>query len=76
MLADYHLIRMHKLNLPDLYKGDASSIYWFYKGFNWRGPVAFLMGMWPLLRTSFSLFSIIYKYIYIYPLPKEKRSTA
>lgn len=49
MLADYHIVRRHKLKLQDLYTGNSSSIYWYYHGFNWRGPVAFLMGCWPLL---------------------------
>ncbi|KAL6245852.1 hypothetical protein RBB50_007005 [Rhinocladiella similis] len=49
MLADYHVIRRQKLKLNDLYTGDASSIYWFNKGVNWRAIVAFLSGVWPLL---------------------------
>jgi len=44
MLADYLVIRKQKLRLPDLYRGDASSIYWFSNGFNWRGFVAFGLG--------------------------------
>ncbi|KAJ9312560.1 hypothetical protein DTO271D3_7107 [Paecilomyces variotii] len=49
LLADYHLVRRHKLKLKDLYTGNQSSIYWYTRGFNWRGPVAFVAGMWPLL---------------------------
>lgn len=52
MLADYHLIRRYKLRVNDLYTGDSTSIYWFRNGVNWRALVAFLLGMWPLLRTS------------------------
>lgn len=52
MLADYHLVRRHKLHLKELYKGDSSSRYWYSYGFNWRGPVAFGMGVWPLIRMS------------------------
>ncbi|KGQ00857.1 hypothetical protein PAAG_12485 [Paracoccidioides lutzii Pb01] len=48
MLADYHLIRRHKLKLNDLYTGDANGIYWYWHGVNWRAPVAFVAGMWPL----------------------------
>ncbi|KAI1628212.1 NCS1 family nucleobase:cation symporter-1 [Exophiala viscosa] len=49
MLADYHVIRRRKLKLNDLYTGDSSSIYWFTNGVNWRAPVAFMSGVWPLL---------------------------
>ncbi|KAL4999446.1 permease for cytosine/purines, uracil, thiamine, allantoin-domain-containing protein [Aspergillus recurvatus] len=49
MLADYHLIRRHRLKLSDLYIGSPSSIYWFSHGVNWRALVAFTAGMWPLL---------------------------
>jgi NCS1 family nucleobase:cation symporter-1 len=50
MLADYHIIRRHRLKLSDLYRGDSSSLYWFRSGVNWRAFVAFTAGMWPLLR--------------------------
>ena len=56
MLADYHLVRHKKLKLNDLYTGNSTSIYWFYHGVNWRAPVAFLSGVWPLLRESLFLF--------------------
>ncbi|OAQ59133.1 uracil permease [Pochonia chlamydosporia 170] len=49
MLADYHIIRRRKLKVNDLYCGDSSSIYWYHGGFNWRAPVAFIMGAWPML---------------------------
>ncbi|KAL4936574.1 hypothetical protein BDV06DRAFT_227752 [Aspergillus oleicola] len=49
MLADYHLVRRHKLKLSHLYRGDSTSIYWFRDGVNWRAFVAFGAGMWPLL---------------------------
>ncbi|KAK2616755.1 hypothetical protein QQS21_000367 [Conoideocrella luteorostrata] len=49
MLADYHLIRRRKLKVNDLYCGDGSSIYWFKGGVNWRAPIAFVMGAWPML---------------------------
>ncbi|KAL2849704.1 permease for cytosine/purines, uracil, thiamine, allantoin-domain-containing protein [Aspergillus pseudodeflectus] len=49
MLADYHIIRRHRLKLSDLYRGDSSSLYWFRSGVNWRAFAAFTAGMWPLL---------------------------
>lgn len=52
LLADYHIIRRQQLKLLDLYTGDVSSIYWYFHGLNWRGPVAFVAGMWPLLRKD------------------------
>ncbi|KAL4931643.1 permease for cytosine/purines, uracil, thiamine, allantoin-domain-containing protein [Aspergillus undulatus] len=51
MLADYHLIRCHRLKLSDLYRGDSKSIYWFRHGVNWPAFAAFAAGMWPLLRA-------------------------
>lgn len=53
MLADYHLVRRRRLNLNNLYIGNDSSIYWFNRGLNWRAPVAFVAGMWSLIRMSF-----------------------
>ena len=50
LLADYHVVRCRKLKLQDLYIGNSSSIYWYSHGFNWRGPVVFVLGMWPFLR--------------------------
>jgi cytosine/uracil/thiamine/allantoin permease len=52
LLADYHIVRRQQLKLLDLYTGDVSSIYWYFHGLNWRGPVAFVAGMWPLLRKD------------------------
>ncbi|KAL4773513.1 permease for cytosine/purines, uracil, thiamine, allantoin-domain-containing protein [Aspergillus nidulans var. acristatus] len=49
MLADYHIVRRHRLKLSDLYIGSPSSIYWFSHGVNWRALVAFTAGMWPLI---------------------------
>ncbi|KAH8913120.1 NCS1 family nucleobase:cation symporter-1 [Coniochaeta sp. PMI_546] len=49
MLADYHVLRKHKLRVNELYIGDSSSHYWFSHGFNWRAFVAFFSGVWPLL---------------------------
>jgi nucleobase:cation symporter-1, NCS1 family len=52
MLADYHIVRRYKLKLNDLYTSDPQGIYWYFHGVNWRAPVSFLMGVWPLLRKS------------------------
>ncbi|KAI8671919.1 hypothetical protein NCS57_00668400 [Fusarium keratoplasticum] len=49
MLADYLVVRRQKLKLNDLYIGDASSIYWYQGGLNWRAPVVFIMAMWPFI---------------------------
>ncbi|OAL64937.1 hypothetical protein A7C99_3416 [Trichophyton rubrum] len=46
MLSDYLVIRRQTLKLCDLYKGDSSSIYWYWHGFNWRGAVAFTASIW------------------------------
>ncbi|ODA79808.1 hypothetical protein RJ55_05404 [Drechmeria coniospora] len=49
LLADYHLVRRHKLKISHLYIGDSASIYWFDHGFNWRSFLTFGMASWPLL---------------------------
>jgi cytosine/uracil/thiamine/allantoin permease len=50
LLTDYFLVRRRKLKVPDLYRGDSSSIYWYKMGLNWRAVVAFVMGVWPFFR--------------------------
>lgn len=50
MLADYHIVRRHKLKLDHLYVGDKTSIYWFRHGINWRAVVVFVLSSFPLLR--------------------------
>ncbi|EFR03381.1 uracil permease [Nannizzia gypsea CBS 118893] len=45
-LSDYLVVRRQRLKLNDLYKGDSSSIYWYWHGFNWRGFVAFTISIW------------------------------
>ncbi|KAF7510903.1 hypothetical protein GJ744_005733 [Endocarpon pusillum] len=49
LLADYFLVHRRELHLDDLYIGNHSSAYWYTAGFNWRAPVAWLMGVWPML---------------------------
>ncbi|ERF70196.1 hypothetical protein EPUS_00384 [Endocarpon pusillum Z07020] len=49
LLADYFLVHRRELHLDDLYIGNHSSAYWYTAGFNWRAPVAWAMGVWPML---------------------------
>jgi len=49
MFADYFLVRHRLLKLTDLYEPSAKSIYWYWKGLNWRAPVAWVMGVWITL---------------------------
>lgn len=39
MTAHYVLVTKSKMKIEDLYRGDKSSIYWYYGGINWRAPV-------------------------------------
>ncbi len=48
MLADYFVIRKRRLSIYDLYNTE-DSIYWYHKGFNWRGFLACIFGIWPLM---------------------------
>ncbi|KAF2219387.1 NCS1 nucleoside transporter [Elsinoe ampelina] len=49
MFGDYFLLRRRRLKLTDLFKLDASSVYWFRKGWNWRAFVAWVGGVWMTL---------------------------
>ncbi|BEJ12934.1 hypothetical protein CspHIS471_0301080 [Cutaneotrichosporon sp. HIS471] len=46
LLADYLVVRRHRVQIPDLYNGTPSSIYWFWHGIHWRAVVAFLVSVW------------------------------
>lgn len=49
IISDYFLVRKRELHVGDLYRGDSSSAYWYFAGFNWRAILAWAMGLWPLL---------------------------
>lgn len=55
LIFDYFLVRRCQLHTGDLYKGGRESAYWYTAGFNFRAVVAWIMGVWPLLRKCFSL---------------------
>lgn len=48
-LSDYFWVRHQKLRIADLYLGDRRSAYGYIAGVNWRGLLAWAMGLWPLL---------------------------
>ncbi|RFU31399.1 hypothetical protein B7463_g4910, partial [Scytalidium lignicola] len=49
MVCDFWVVRNRKLKLSALYTPNASSIYWYYHGFNWRAFVSWLVGTAPAL---------------------------
>lgn len=49
MFADYFLLRSRNLKLTDLYEMTDKSIYWYWKGVNWRAAVSWVAGVWLLL---------------------------
>ncbi|ODV89659.1 hypothetical protein CANCADRAFT_32850 [Tortispora caseinolytica NRRL Y-17796] len=49
MFADYYYVRRRNLKLTHLYEATEASNYWYTKGVNWRAPVCWIMGVWPLL---------------------------
>jgi len=49
MIASFIIIHRFRLKVDDLYVGNASSIYWFSYGVNWRAPVAWVLGTFPSL---------------------------
>lgn len=52
LIFDYFLVRRGELHTGDMYRGNKTSAYWYTFGFNWRAIFAWIMGIWPLLRTS------------------------
>jgi NCS1 family nucleobase:cation symporter-1 len=50
LIGDYFLVRKTQLHKGDMYRGNRGSAYWYTAGFNWRAIVAWIMGVWPLLR--------------------------
>jgi nucleobase:cation symporter-1, NCS1 family len=49
MVCDFWVVRNRKLKLSALYTPNASSIYWYHGGFNWRAFVSWLIGIAPAL---------------------------
>jgi cytosine/uracil/thiamine/allantoin permease len=54
LIFDYFFVRKCELHIGDMYKGNKNSVYWYTMGFNWRAILAWVMGVWPLLRTCLS----------------------
>ncbi|EKG14489.1 Permease cytosine/purines uracil thiamine allantoin [Macrophomina phaseolina MS6] len=50
MFTDYYLVRRQNLKLTDLFEIADKSIYWFWRGVNWRCLIAWAVGTWPALR--------------------------
>ncbi|KAF2001592.1 hypothetical protein P154DRAFT_489970 [Amniculicola lignicola CBS 123094] len=46
-VVDFWMIRKQKWNVPDLYIGDSSSIYWYTAGINWRAMLTWILTIWP-----------------------------
>ncbi|KAJ0298280.1 hypothetical protein COL5a_002825 [Colletotrichum fioriniae] len=49
MISSYLFVNKSKVNVDHLYRGDSGSIYWFSCGYNWRAPVAWLVGVVPCM---------------------------
>ncbi|KAI9367374.1 permease for cytosine/purines, uracil, thiamine, allantoin-domain-containing protein [Aspergillus egyptiacus] len=49
MYADYFLLRRTTMKLTDMYGSTPSSIYWYWRGWNWRAGVAWILGVWYLV---------------------------
>ncbi|KAJ9142937.1 Uracil permease [Pleurostoma richardsiae] len=45
--VDFWLIRKMNWKIPDLYRGDSGSIYWYTYGWNWRALAAWALTIWP-----------------------------
>jgi NCS1 family nucleobase:cation symporter-1 len=42
--VDYWFIRRGNIHMPSVFIGDQSSIYWYWRGFNWRAYAAWVVG--------------------------------
>ncbi|KAK1953629.1 thiamine transporter [Colletotrichum sublineola] len=49
MVSSYLIVNKRKINVDDLYRDGSESIYWFSYGWNWRAPVAWLVGVVPCM---------------------------
>lgn len=49
MFADYFLLRKRTMKLTDLFEESDKSIYWYWRGWNWRAAIAWLSSVWCLL---------------------------
>ncbi|KXS99793.1 hypothetical protein AC579_9448 [Pseudocercospora musae] len=49
VIGDYFLVRRQDYHLGDLYSGTSASAYWYTAGFNWRGIIAWCIGIAPTL---------------------------
>ncbi|KAF7195805.1 Transporter aclS [Pseudocercospora fuligena] len=49
VVSDYFLVRGREYHIGDLYTANVTSAYWGIHGFNWRGFLAWTMGIWPVL---------------------------
>ncbi|KAK5050909.1 hypothetical protein LTR84_003468 [Exophiala bonariae] len=49
MFADYFLLRKRTMKLTDLFEESSKSIYWYWRGWNWRAAIAWLSSVWCLL---------------------------
>lgn len=49
MFADYFFLRTRRIKLTDLYENGPQSIYYYWRGVNWRAIVAWVMGVWITL---------------------------
>ena len=49
MYADYFIVRRRLFKLTDLYAKGHDSVYYYWRGLNWRAPIAWIMGIWLTL---------------------------
>lgn len=45
-IVDYYLVRKTRVNVSHLLTYNATSIYWYVGGRNWRAPIALLLAVW------------------------------
>jgi nucleobase:cation symporter-1, NCS1 family len=48
-VADFWIVRNRYIKMDDLYRGNSSSIYWYWHGVNWRACVSFVIAIFPAM---------------------------
>lgn len=60
LIIAYYVLRKGNWKIPDMFNGGPQSIYWYYKGINFRSLVPYVIAIIPSMRKSFPNSASIY----------------
>lgn len=55
LIIDYYVLRKGNWKIPDMFNGGPQSIYWYYKGINFRSIVPYIIAILPSMRKFLRL---------------------